>query len=137
MTFQGPAEAATSRRLMAVAMAGLGQFLRPERLHDLDLALTEACANVVRHAYAGCPRVGDLRIDLRLEPGQAVTLAISDWGQGFQPETRTPAAPGPDSEGGRGLYLMGQLCQLRVERQEGQTTVFLHSPLASDDWVAP
>jgi anti-sigma regulatory factor (Ser/Thr protein kinase) len=71
-----------------------------ERRADVALAVGEACANAVMHAYDGGP-AGRLRVvaevrDSRLE------VVVSDGGQGM--------APRPDSPGlGLGLPLMASL----------------------------
>ena len=103
-----------------------------DTLNDLDIILTEACANVCRHAYGGQP--GDLEVRLRLEIGHWVELEIVDWGKGFGPEARFEN-PGPESEGGRGLYIMCTLassCQL--SRQDGENVVFIHKDIGQSRW---
>lgn len=77
---------------------------------DLDrirLAVTEACANVVRHAYPGDP--GVLEVGACLCPS-TVVIDVCDAGIGTG-EPRTQAAPGV---GGLGLPLIGMLAD-RVE----------------------
>ena len=72
----------------------------PEQLvEDVRLAVTEACTNVVRHAYAG--ETGEL--DVAVEPGdEALTVTVTDQGCGLHP---TPAG----KHGGLGLPLMAAL----------------------------
>ncbi len=69
-------------------------------LHDLDIMLTEACANVVRHAYGDAE--GSLEVRLSVEPGVFVDLEIVDWGSGFGQGARFEN-PGPESEGAGGF----------------------------------
>jgi serine/threonine-protein kinase RsbW len=103
-----------------------------EVLHDLDIILTEGCANVCRHAYSGDP--GNLEVRLDMEPGQFVELEIVDWGKGFGPNVQF-RNPGPEAEGGRGLYLMCMLSDAcRVSRQGQENVVFIHKDIGLSQW---
>jgi serine/threonine-protein kinase RsbW len=73
---------------VAVVRHVLGAFaeamqLPPELVEDIRLAATEACTNVVRHAY----REGeDGPIDVLIQPdGDRLELVVSDRGQGLGP----------------------------------------------------
>ena len=56
-----------------------------EHVHeDARLALTEACTNVVRHAYAGDE--GPLDVTFTPEPDR-LTIVVSDEGRGIAPST--------------------------------------------------
>ena len=69
------------------------------RLDDIVLALNEACANVIVHAYGD--EEGPLRLRAWREPG-SLLFEVSDNG--------TPVAkPVPGPGGGRGLPLIRQL----------------------------
>ena len=79
-------------------------------IYDLQLAVDEACANVIEHAYDGCG--GD--IEITIEPTrEGIQVAIHDWGGSFDPDT----VPVPDVTaplenrqlGGLGLFLMRQI----------------------------
>jgi serine/threonine-protein kinase RsbW len=77
---------------------------------DLEIALTEACSNVVAHA------TGADRFEVRLDVGTDRCLVdVLDNGAGFDTSfdnTRTdPATPGPVSERGRGLQLIRALSE--------------------------
>lgn len=63
--------------------------LPPTLLDDLRTAVTEACNNVVQHAYDG--KVGELLLDFALEQ-DAIEVTVRDRGRGMRPWIRTPAA---------------------------------------------
>ncbi|MDQ4081912.1 MAG: ATP-binding protein [Actinomycetota bacterium] len=90
--------------LCRLALTGLARLRKigPERLADLKLALTEACSNSIRHAYAeGREGVVDVRYELTAE---RIAIEVADTGQGFD----TTARPGGDplDEGGLGLAII-------------------------------
>ena len=67
--------------LARLALSGIAHTveLDPEVLADLKLAVTEACANVARHAYED-----EGRVTLRLAADEsAVRIEIEDEGTGF------------------------------------------------------
>ncbi|MFL5832241.1 MAG: SpoIIE family protein phosphatase [Solirubrobacteraceae bacterium] len=90
-----------------------------ETLSDLEVALTEACANVVRHAYG--PADASFQASAVRE-GDAVALAIKDQGHWRPPR---------GDHGGRGLLLMRALCdEVQIEKASEGTTVTLRRRLA-------
>jgi serine/threonine-protein kinase RsbW len=77
---------ATAENVMVVrqAVAGLGEALglSSARVADLKTVVTEACNNVVLHAYEDEP--GPLLV--RAEPGESdLEIQIADEGRGFRP----------------------------------------------------
>jgi serine/threonine-protein kinase RsbW len=79
-------------------------------IYDLQLAVDEACANVVKHAYDG--QAGE--IEVKIEPvDDSVQVIIRDWGAAFDPqEVPTPDLTGSLEQrplGGLGVYLMRQV----------------------------
>jgi serine/threonine-protein kinase RsbW len=89
-------------RLALTGLSRLGPF-SDELLADLKLALTEACSNSVRHAYAE-DEGGVVQIVYDLQPDRLV-IEVTDEGGGFDPED---AAAGADdlSEGGLGIAII-------------------------------
>ena len=88
----------------------IGQQLRltEEALSDFDLAVEEASANIVRHAYRP-GQAGDLL--LRVETADdVVRITLTDWGLPFDPESVTPfdvrATVETRAKGGTGLRLI-------------------------------
>jgi anti-sigma regulatory factor (Ser/Thr protein kinase) len=98
--------AITSFVAEACAEAGVA----PEARFDLELAVEEACCNVMEHAYGGAP--GELRVTFEAQ-GCDVVITVCDRGRPFDPNT----VPPPDMSlpleerpiGGLGLFLMRQL----------------------------
>lgn len=85
-------------------------------LYQLQLAVDEACANVIHHAYRGM-EPGDIEVACSFDD-QRLVIQVRDWGRSFVPED----IPEPDVEapleerslGGLGLFLIRQ-CMDQVE----------------------
>ena len=91
----------------------IGQQLRLTEgvLFDIDLAVEEASANIVGHAYRP-GQAGDIL--LRVETtDDIVRITLMDWGLPFDPESVTPsdvrATVEARAEGGGGLQLIHTL----------------------------
>jgi anti-sigma regulatory factor (Ser/Thr protein kinase) len=102
--------------LVRHALAGVAAALRLDsaRVSAIRLAVTEACTNVVRHAYQGGP--GPLEVDVRTG---AATLEVDvrDRGVGILPR------PAEDSLG-LGIPLIAALTdRLRIARERDGATV--------------
>lgn len=93
----------TLGRLALSAIAGV-RPLSEETLHDLKLALTEACTNSVRHAYAD-GREGEVEIVYRLAPDRLV-VEVGDEGAGFEPANGGDAEQPDLEEGGLGIAII-------------------------------
>jgi serine/threonine-protein kinase RsbW len=88
------------RRLLRCALSAF-QVNRQDG-DDLELALTEACANVVKHA------TGADGIEVRLDVAEdRCAIDVADNGAGF--DASAVNEPTPDSERGRGLFLIRAL----------------------------
>jgi serine/threonine-protein kinase RsbW len=89
-------EAARLVRSMSTA-AGEALGFDPELLSDVNTAVTEACNNVILHAYGTRP--GPMSVELRSHPA-AVVVRVCDQGQGIRHTM-------PDTDGLKvGLALM-------------------------------
>jgi serine phosphatase RsbU (regulator of sigma subunit)/CheY-like chemotaxis protein/anti-sigma regulatory factor (Ser/Thr protein kinase) len=86
---------------------------------DLEVAFSEACTNVVRHAYGP----GDATFSASVTLGEsAVALEIRDSGSWRPPR---------GEHGGRGLFLMQQLCdELLIDRRPDGTTIRMERQLS-------
>jgi serine/threonine-protein kinase RsbW len=100
----------------------------PELLDDLKTSVSEACNNVVVHAYAGEPGPMDVRVFVD-EDG--IRVSVEDRGVGL-PE---PPAAIEDGSGGLGVSVMQALARdLRLSpRHGGGTEVLMHFDGRRDD----
>jgi serine/threonine-protein kinase RsbW len=90
------------RRLLRSALAVL--HLDGESGADLELAITEACSNVIHHAS------GTENFEVLLEVAEdRCTIDVRDDGVGFDPAAVGPPAAG--TERGRGLFLIQALAE--------------------------
>lgn len=92
-----------------LALTGIARLhgLSEETLGDLKLALTEACTNSVRHAYAGGE--GEVEILYELHPDRLV-VEVGDEGAGFAPTSLGARdTEGDLSEGGLGIAIIRAL----------------------------
>jgi serine/threonine-protein kinase RsbW len=86
------------------ALGGLGEAysVSEQKLSDVRLAVTEACANVVVHAYPD-GQEGPMEVVASMRDNR-LTVLVRDWGRGIRPR--------PDSPGlGLGLSLIAALAE--------------------------
>ena len=125
LTIPAKPEYITLGRLALTGIARLRpEPLRQEVLGDLKLALTEACTNSVRHAYAGGD--GTVQILYELHDDKLVVEVVDD-GEGFEPPAEPSSALADDelSEGGLGIAIIEALAdefEIR-ERAEGGSSL--------------
>jgi serine/threonine-protein kinase RsbW len=126
LTIPAKPEYITLGRLALTGIARLRpEPFSPEVLGDLKLALTEACTNSVRHAYADDGQ-GSVQILYELHDDRLV-VEVSDEGEGFEP----PASPSTAlddhelSEGGLGIAIIEALAdELEItERAQGGSSL--------------
>jgi serine/threonine-protein kinase RsbW len=91
---------AQTRRTLSGALSGAG--VDEECRADITLALTEACANVIKHAELSTVYHVDVMVDR-----QACTIEVTDDGGGFDPRSVRPGDVLDDS--GRGLQIVAAL----------------------------
>lgn len=81
-----PGSVAVVRHVLAGVAELVG--LAPEAVADVRLAVSEACTNVVVHAYAGGPQ-GQLEVEARVEP-PLLHVVVRDRGRGLGPRLDSP-----------------------------------------------
>ncbi len=99
-----PQDASTvpfARHIARYAMEELG--VTPDCIYDVEVALTEACANVIRHAES------DDEYEIQVSIGEdQCELRVKDTGRGFDVESLSERTDG-SAERGRGVALMRAL----------------------------
>lgn len=91
-----------------------------EILYEIQLAVDEACTNIITHGYANMDP-GSIILDLEIDPDK-LTVSLTDFGHSFEPG----AAPVPDVDapieeremGGFGLFFIQQ----SVDRMDYRVT---------------
>jgi serine/threonine-protein kinase RsbW len=116
LTIPARAEYITLGRLALTAIAGV-RPLSDETLHDLKLALTEACTNSVKHAYHNEGR-GSVDIVYELRPDR-LEVEVEDAGTGF--EAGRADGDGKElEEGGLGIAIIRALTdEVEIAEREG------------------
>ena len=92
--------------LTRLALSGVAANAGASRevIADLKLAVTEACTNVIQHAYGDADGAGTIVVRYTGEPGM-VSIEVEDSGQGF--EITTPSPDTTEQNGaGNGMGLM-------------------------------
>jgi serine/threonine-protein kinase RsbW len=90
--------------LCRLALTGISRFRRlsEETLSDLKLAITEACSNSVRHAYADGHGSVDIRYELHAD---RLVIEVADDGEGFDPHNGMTGEE-DIAEGGLGIAII-------------------------------
>lgn len=106
LTIPAKAEYITLGRLALTGITRLRRDFPEEVLGDLKLALTEACTNSVRHAYAD--GTGSVEILYELYADR-LAVVVTDQGEGFTPRNERGAGGDELSEGGLGIAIIEAL----------------------------
>ena len=119
LTIPARAEYITLGRLALTAIAGV-RPLSDETLHDLKLALTEACTNSVKHAYGEDGGSIDIVYELLSD---RLAVEVGDAGAGFEPNGGRRGGAGEDElleEGGLGIEIIRALTdEFEIAEREG------------------
>ena len=117
-----------ARHIVRNAMEQVG--VEETCVYDVELALSEACTNVLLHSGPGDQYV--VRLDLEDRVG---VIRVIDVGHGFDSARLRAEDPTPEAEQGRGLRLMQALVD-RVDltsRPEAGTIVTLEKAMTYRD----
>ena len=91
----------------AAGKASLGE----RAIYEVQLAVDEACSNIIEHAYGGEGH-GDIEITCRIN-SEGLTVILRDFGHRFEPDSVPPPNLRASLEnrdlGGLGLYFMYQM----------------------------
>jgi serine/threonine-protein kinase RsbW len=77
-------------------------------IYNIELAVHEACANIVEHAYAGLPGRIEVTFILKEEPRQLI-VELGDNGRSFDLDTVSQPDLDKANTSGYGLFLVHQL----------------------------
>jgi serine/threonine-protein kinase RsbW len=118
------------------ALGGFGEAFEvsESKLADIKLAVTEACANVVVHAYPGGAE-GPMEVLASIDAGK-LTVLVRDWGGGIRPRSDSPGL-------GLGLSLMAALAETvqlgrdDEEHTEVRMTFALEGAMSSTSEAVP
>ena len=84
--------------------------MNDEILYDVQLAVDEACTNIISHGYADL-NPGSIILDLAIDPDK-LTATLTDFGHSFEPSNaQVPDVNAPMEErelGGFGLFFIQQ-----------------------------
>jgi serine/threonine-protein kinase RsbW len=106
--------------LCRLALAGIARILGldDEVLGDLKLALTEACSNSIKHAYAS-GRAGVVEVHYELD-GHRLAVEVVDQGDGFDPAV-VETLERENEEGGLGIAIIRAVTdELAIGSQPGE-----------------
>jgi serine/threonine-protein kinase RsbW len=91
----------------AASRCGLGE----KQIYDVQMAVDEACSNVIEHGYGGKP-TGQIEIECE-KRGKDFVIIVRDYGKPFDPKkVARPKTNAPLSErniGGLGLFFIYKL----------------------------
>ena len=106
----------TARRAVVDAARAAGASERI--LADVALAVSEACTNVVEHAYRERPEPGTLSLEVE-QHGSALTIVVSDEGSGVRPRDDSPGL-------GMGMALMAAVADgVQIDHDGAATRLHL------------
>jgi len=107
-----------------VTQAAREAGLTDDDAFHVEMAVDEACSNIIEHAYADHP--GDIDLTCTSSAPGALEISIHDSGRSFNPDgvaappLSIPADVDDLSEGGLGLYFMRKLMdEVRFEMVAG------------------
>jgi serine/threonine-protein kinase RsbW len=116
LTIPAKPEYITLGRLALTAIAGV-RPVSDEALHDLKLALTEACTNSVKHAYGGGGGSVDIVYELLAD---RLAVEVGDAGSGFDPNRGRGNGDDELEEGGLGIAIIRALTdEVEIAEREG------------------
>ncbi len=106
-------------RWLSVLRAAVGQVgqlvgLAPDAVDHVKLAVDEACANIITHAYEG-QRGRPIVATFALHPDR-LEIVLRDFGKQVPPESIRPLLPDASRPGGLGVHLI-HACMDQVEYQ--------------------
>jgi serine/threonine-protein kinase RsbW len=117
-----------ARHIATSAIEEIG--VMDDAVHDIAVALTEACTNVLKHSGPG----DEYEVSLEVDGAQCI-IRVVDTGHGFDSTSVGLADADGSSEQGRGIQLMRALVdQVKfISKAEAGTVVSLEKTLSFED----
>ena len=117
-----------SRHIAVNAMKEIGVV--EDCMHDIAVALTEACTNVLRHSGPG----DEFEVSLEVDEDQCV-IRVVDTGRGFDSASLGFEHADTSAEQGRGIQLMRALVDSVkfISKPEAGTIVHLEKTLSFEE----
>ena len=114
-----------ARHIVKAALENVG--VEDEYVHDVEVALSEACGNVLRHSGPG----DEYEVNVGLT-GRTCTIRVIDTGRGFDFASLAEGQADLSAERGRGINLMHALVDRVkfISKPEAGTVVHLEKDLA-------
>jgi serine/threonine-protein kinase RsbW len=119
--------------LTRLALAGVAANAGAPRdvVADLKLAVTEACTNAIKHAYAE-GGAGTIVVRYRGEPGM-LSIEVEDSGSGFEPGALAEATERNGAGNGMGLMIIRVLTdELEISNTGSGTRLTLVKRFSSE-----
>ena len=108
----------------------IGTGIQEDVIHRLELAVSEAAANIMKHAYGG-----NSEEQLKVEAAaydDCVIVTLKDKGIPFNPDSQSVHSPSVMKSGGMGLYIINS-CVDRADysrSDDGQNEIRLTTQFA-------
>ena len=111
------------RRLCRCSFSSLG--IEDDCAHDLELVVTEACTNVLKHASGK----DEYEVEVATS-GETCDIQVKDAGKGFDHAAHGQQQAQAEAEAGRGIHLMRLLVdRLHFVSEDSGTMVHLQKSL--------
>ena len=111
---------------LAVAGAAARSGLAVAVIDDVKVAVSEACTNVIQHAFPPGEGLAQRSLTVRMDVREGeLRLEVLDEGNGFDPKHLPRADPDEvaEREGGLGIFLMqGLMDEVKIESAPGSGT---------------
>lgn len=108
-----------ARHIVKAAMENVG--VEAGCVHDIEIALTEACTNVLKHSGPG----DEYEVSFELDD-ETTILRVIDTGRGFDFESLEDTTSAPTDERGRGVSLMHALVDLVKFESKPEAGTIVH-----------
>jgi len=127
-------------------LARIGEFiinalrefsLAERKIFDVQLAVDEACANIIEYGYADTEEVGMIEI-ICCKKGEDIVVVITDAGIPFDPTSVQPPDLNANLEerqiGGLGIYFMKRLMdEIKYEFRDGKNVLTMVVHVRNDE----